>query len=1043
MRIVIDMQSAQNENRLKSVGRYTMAFAKAVVHDREEHEIILALSGLFPDTIEHIRAEFHGLLPQENILVWQAPGPVRECDPSNYLRRGTAELVREAFLAALQPDVIHISSLFEGYIDDAVTSIGSFEMNIPVSVSFHNESIAITATNQALWEVFLNRKQGFLERASAVFSSNDTALHAIQHWETLFSRNNGQILAVCKDQKPRLAFVSPLPPQRTGIADYSAELIPALAAYYDIELVVAQDQVDDPRINQFCMVRDVTWLRANYEKIDRVLYHIGNSPFHAHMLPLLEEIPGTVVLHDFYLGHLLSWVEAHQQPHEWCRAVYDSHGYNSLRNLYGDEEAAKFDFPANWRVLRQAQGVIVHSHHSLHLAQQWYGAETDGWSVIPLLRHPQVDADRTRARKFLGLGPHDFLVCTFGMLGPTKLNHRLLQAWLESSLSRETTCHLVFVGENPPSDYGEEVSAMTRKAKVKGRIQITGWTEKEEFRQYLAAADVGVQLRTQSRGETSAAVLDCMNHGLPTIVNANGSMADLDTEAVWKLSDEFTNEQLIEALEALWRDLELRQSLGNRAKTIILDRHSPGKCATHYAAAIERFHQCSTTALPLLLKAIAGQETFLPDDDASLLRLSEAISISLPMPRPVKCFYIDVSITSRNDLKSGIQRVVRALTCALLESPPRGYRVEPVYLSDSGGVWHYRYARSYTLGLIDCPEHLLVDEPIDPQCGDIILLLDLAGDMLVRAAESGLFRNYRDRGVYCIAAVYDLLPILMPEAFPPGADESHYKWLKKVSELDGAVCISKSVSKDLRAWQNQTGLNWDNRRPYTIDWFHLGADVSNSAPSYGLPNDAEYILERLKTRPTFLMVGTIEPRKAYLQVIDAFTKLWADSMDINLAIVGKEGWKGWVSDESRRNIPETVARLRCHPELSKRLFWLEEVSDEYLEQIYASSTCLIAASFDEGFGLPLIEAAQQALPIIARDIPVFREVAGEHAFYFSSKKPEKLALSIHKWLGLYENNEHPSSKHMPWLTWKISAQQLLDLIISDNDMFKETKKETT
>jgi len=138
MRIVIDMQGAQTESRFRGIGRYTLSFAQAIVRNRGEHEVILALSGLFPDTIESIRAAFDDLLPQENIRVWYAPGPVRECEPGNEWRRETAELIREAFLASLGPDVIHVTSLFESYADDAVTSIGRFDRTTPVSVSLYD-----------------------------------------------------------------------------------------------------------------------------------------------------------------------------------------------------------------------------------------------------------------------------------------------------------------------------------------------------------------------------------------------------------------------------------------------------------------------------------------------------------------------------------------------------------------------------------------------------------------------------------------------------------------------------------------------------------------------------------------------------------------------------------------------------------------------------------------------------------------------------------------------------------------------------------------
>ena len=102
----------------------------------------------------------------------------------------------------------------------------------------------------------------------------------------------------------------------------------------------------------------------------------------------------------------------------------------------------------------------------------------------------------------------------------------------------------------------------------------------------------------------------------------------------------------------------------------------------------------------------------------------------------------------------------------------------------------------------------------------------------------------------------------------------------------------------------------------------------------------------------------------------------------------------------------------------------------------SASSCLIAASEGEGFGLPLIEAASHHLPIVARDLPVFREVAGEHAYYFSGLSGEDLSNALSDWLGLFARHEAPKSDLMPHLTWSESCQQILPLIIrSDKEKF--------
>jgi len=331
--------------------------------------------------------------------------------------------------------------------------------------------------------------------------------------------------------------------------------------------------------------------------------------------------------------------------------------------------------------------------------------------------------------------------------------------------------------------------------------------------------------------------------------------------------------------------------------------------------------------------------------------------------------------------------------------------------------------------LLGCPAEGLEDDVAEPETGDVILCLDLSGDILVQAAQLELFRDLRNHGVSIYATVFDLLPVRMPEVFPPGADQIHRRWLETISTFDGAICISRAVAEDLRAWLDEEALVWEKRRPYSIGWFHLGADFANSATTRGMPPKAEATLQKLKTRPSFLMVGTIEPRKGYGQTLDAFDQLWQDGVDANLVIVGHEGWKD-LPDDMRRNIPQTVERLCTHPELNKRLFWLEDISDEYLEKIYEASTCLIAASYGEGFGLPLIEAAQHKLPIIARDIPVFREVAGDYAQYFNASEENALSETVEKWL--YKRDRgigNALEMRLDVLSWKQSAKTLIRWIL--------------
>jgi glycosyltransferase involved in cell wall biosynthesis len=144
-------------------------------------------------------------------------------------------------------------------------------------------------------------------------------------------------------------------------------------------------------------------------------------------------------------------------------------------------------------------------------------------------------------------------------------------------------------------------------------------------------------------------------------------------------------------------------------------------------------------------------------------------------------------------------------------------------------------------------------------------------------------------------------------------------------------------------------------------------------------------------------------------------------------IVGGEGWKG-LPDAQRRTIPAIIGRLSNHPELGKRLHWLRGISDEYLDRVYAASACLLVPSEGEGFGLPLIEAARHGLPLIARDIPVFREVAQEHALYFSGNGGAQLAAAVREWLQLKERGQVAGSAGMPWQTWAQNVAVLTETL---------------
>jgi glycosyltransferase involved in cell wall biosynthesis len=974
MRIVIDLESCQHD-----AAPALPALLPGLCAAAGAHEVWAVLSDRHPDAIDPLRRALAGLLPPERVRVYDLPPPTAGAAAA--VRAREAALIRAQFFAVLGADAVLLPA-------------------------------GAAPLDDARYAVLEAGPDDGEDAGAAVLARLEAAVRAHAR------------APAAPGRRARLAYVSPLPPARSGIADYSAELAPQLARYYDITLVVDTEEdaqaVSHPALAGWT-VRSGAWFDRHAHDFERVLYHFGNSHAHRHMFELIERHPGVVVLHDFFFSGVLDNLEREGYLEQaFLRTLFASHGYTGLReHARIGRNPAIWKYPLNKPVLDQAVGVIVHSDYSKELARAWYGAEADqGWRTVPLLRGaaPGRDGDdgddvRGEARRRLGLKPDDFVVCSFGMLGRTKMNEELLDAWLMSPLAAERHCRLVFVGQNEPGMYG---AAIEHKIGAAERIAITGFVDAEAYADWLLACDCAVQLRTQSRGETSAAVLDCLLYGAPTIVNAHGATASIDGALLHKLPDRFSNAELAEALALLHGDRALRLGYGERARAHLRREHDPVRVGQLMAEAIEDFAARSPKAhYARLLDELGQVQGAQAPSDADLIDLARAIAFNQGGAGP-RQLLIDVSPMIMSDLKTGIQRVVRSVLLALIADPPPGWRIEPVY--STGGNRHYHYARQWTLGFIGVQDLALEDAPCELRPGDTFLGLDLFTNGT--AQNRALLQSMRDHGVQVYFTIYDILPMLRPDVFPFGTEEYFGDFLRTVHQVaHGVVCISRSVADELTGWIEREGLG--PRAPFHIGWFHLGADIDASAPSSGLPDNAAEVLAAVAARPSLLMVGTVEPRKGHAQALAAFELLWRDGVEVNLVIVGKKGWM----------VDALAERMAGHPEAMRRLFWLPGVSDEMLLKLYGSCAALLAASEGEGFGLPLIEAAQHGIPIIARALPVFREVAREHAFYFDGLEPADLAAAVRDWLALWREGKAPPSGAMPWLTWDASARQVVDAVI--------------
>jgi len=386
-----------------------------------------------------------------------------------------------------------------------------------------------------------------------------------------------------------------------------------------------------------------------------------------------------------------------------------------------------------------------------------------------------------------------------------------------------------------------------------------------------------------------------------------------------------------------------------------------------------------------------------------------------------RTIFVDISQLASKDSRAGTARVVRSMSMALPSLNLGKFQFKAVYAGPGKEYQHVQYFRQMLIEPeVQAPVSL--DEAISPAFGDIFLGLDWCPYMICNNLDQLLAMRFNGVKIYFV--VYDLLPLLRPEFFPSALNNTFLHWFETITTLaDGLICISQSVADEVDHWLTRFPPERD--KPLHLGYIHLGADISGSLPSYGLDRESYRVLKLVTERPSFLLVGTVEPRKGHIQALGAFEELWEKGFNLNLIIVGQRGWM----------LSDRLSQLHTHIEFGDRLTWLEQGSDELLELLYADSTALLMPSEGEGFGLPLIEAAKAQLPIIARDLPIFREIAQEHAFYFKGLQPCDLADAIEAWLHMHSCGKIPASKNISWLTWKESSQQLLDTIL-DNKWYK-------
>lgn len=406
--------------------------------------------------------------------------------------------------------------------------------------------------------------------------------------------------------RPHLACLTPLPPQRSGIADYAARLVDGLESHYRVELY--HDQVAVPDLD--LSARDVACRPAGlfprYRQLGiygpRVIYQMGNSHYHHFMYRHMMDHPGVVVLHDFCLagfhhgyevsdpsraGHLAAEIR-HSHPDRV--AEFDESQVAWDREPGGLPEAlARRRFDVNRRVLERATAVVVHSDWARQQIAEHAPDLLARVHVVPMGAEPRpvTEAERRRAKMAMGLEPDHVVMLSLGILHPVKMNAETIEAFARIAPWAPRAV-LVFAGRDLGD--GEAASAVLRHG-LSDRVRFLGHCSPAEYDRAIRAADLGICLRRPpTKGETSASLLDLLRHGRTAIVCSVGSFAEWPVDAVraidWNgASDDLDG--LTRAMGSLLANDAERASRGARALAHVTAHHGWPGVARRYRDLLE------------------------------------------------------------------------------------------------------------------------------------------------------------------------------------------------------------------------------------------------------------------------------------------------------------------------------------------------------------------------------------------------------------------------------------------------------------------------
>ena len=379
--------------------------------------------------------------------------------------------------------------------------------------------------------------------------------------------------------------------------------------------------------------------------------------------------------------------------------------------------------------------------------------------------------------------------------------------------------------------------------------------------------------------------------------------------------------------------------------------------------------------------------------------------------------YIDVTNLTAVNFLTGIQRVVREIVLRFLKRTD--FETVLISYSNEGEVFNLidnqKFAAYFEKGIGSKNEfysHRKLDIA-DIEAGAVFFDIDSVWNS--RICRSCVLPALRDNGVKIAVFVHDIIPITNPQYCHSNTVFFFMDYIGAyLAYADVIITSTETTLNEISKLSGQLGL--EPKPGFVVP---LGSDFKKDG------NKSEVVdpdvRRTLASKKYGLIVGTIEPRKNHAVLLRAFEKaLFA--RDMSLVFAGRFGW----------NVEELKAQIEKHPQLGKRFFCFTGANDATIDYLYKNAYLTFFPTFNEGFGLPLIESIQRGTPVVSSNCGVLQEIGTDYCKYFDPNNEDELIAIVERYLDHsadYARDKLHLKDYAPF-TWDMSAERMADALLT-------------